>query len=229
MMATTHQQRVTVPSEALPTDGLSRLVRAGAWAAIASGLALAVSLLLDWLVVPHERLGPEAFLTSSYLVSSGLRLLAFVLLPWALLGIYGRQSRSAGTFGLWAFAVGFLGATLTVGDIWAEVFVWPTLAQVAPSIMSGSVTDMSSYLVAGLNVSFPLFGLGMILFGVTTFRASVYPRWASVLLIVSIPVTMFLDPTPGSFQESIGQILLGIAVAALGWHALRRATSSTSP
>jgi hypothetical protein len=228
-MATTPQQRVMVPSEALPTDGLSRFVRAGAWAAIASGLALAVSLLLDWLVVPHERLGPEAFVTSSYLVSSGLRLLTFVLLPWALLGIYGRQSRPAGTFGLWAFAVAFLGATLTVGDIWAEVFVWPTLAQVAPSMMSGSVTDMSSYLVVGLNVSFPLFGLGMILFGVATFRAGVYPRWASLLLIISIPVTMFLDPTPGSFQESIGQIMLGIAVAALGWHALRRATSSTSP
>ena len=32
-------------------------------------------------------------------------------------------------------------------------------------------------------------------------------------------MTIFLDPTPGSFQESIGQILLGIAVAALGWHA----------
>jgi hypothetical protein len=48
-----------------------------------------------------------------------------------------------------------------------------------------------------------------------------------VLLIVSIPVTMFLDPTAGTFQESIGQILLGIAVAALGWHALRMTPSST--
>src|SRR3712207_9271258 len=104
---------------------------------------------------------------------------------------------------------------------WAEVFVWPTLAQVAPNTMSGSIMDTPSYLVAGLNVSFPLFGLGLILFGVATFRAGVYPRWAAVLLIVSIPVTMFLDPTPGTFQESIGQILLGISVAALGWHALR--------
>jgi hypothetical protein len=50
----------------------------------------------------------------------------------------------------------------------------------------------------------------------------------AVLLIVSIPVTMFLDPTAGTFQESIGQILLGIAVAALGFYALRRAPSSTS-
>jgi hypothetical protein len=217
-----------VPSEALPSDGLSRFIGAGAWAAIVSGLALMASLLMEWLVVPHERLGPEALLTSSYLVSSGLRLLGIILLLWALIGIYGRQSRAAGTFGLWAFVVAFFGTALSAGNTWAEVFVWPTLAQVAPNMMSGSVTEASSYLSAGLTLSFPLFGVGLILFGVATLRAGVYPRWASVLLIISIPVTMFLDPTPGSFQESIGQILLGIAVAALGWYALRIAPSNTS-
>jgi hypothetical protein len=158
-------------------------------------------------------------------VSSGLRLLSIVLLLWGLLGIYGRQSRAAGTFGLWAFVVAFLGTALTVGNVWAEVFVWPTLAQVAPNTISRTITSISSYLVAGLNLSFPLFGIGLILFGAATFWAGVYPRWASALLIVSIPVTIFLDPTPGSFQESIGQILLGTAGAALGWYALRTPTS----
>jgi len=215
IMTTTQQQTIKVPSEALPFDGLTRFIGWGAWAAMASGLAMIVLLFLEWLVVPHERLGPEAFLTSSYSVSSGLRLLSIVLLVWGLIGIYGRQSRVAGTFGLWAFVVVFLGTALTVGNTWAEVFVWPTLAQVAPNTMSGTITGISPYLVAGLNVSFPLFGIGLILLGVATFRAGVYPRWASVLLIISIPVTMFLDPTPGSFQESIGQIMLGIAVAAL--------------
>ena len=208
-MTTTHQQGIKGPSEARSSEGLARFIGWGAWAAIASGLAMVVSLLLEWLVVPHEQLGPEAFLTNAYLVSSGLRLLSIVLLLWGLIGIYGRQSRVAGTFGLWAFVVAFLGTALTVGNVWAEVFVWPTLAQVA----------------AGLNVSFPLFGIGLILFGAATFWAGVYPRWASVLLIISIPVTIFLDPTPGSFQESIGQILLGTAVAALGWYALRTPTS----
>jgi hypothetical protein len=225
---TTQQQSIKVPSEAQPSDGMTRFIGAGTWSAIASGLAMVVSLLMEWLVVPHERLGPEAFLTSFYSVSSGLRLLSIVLLPWALIGIYERQSRSAGTFGLWAFVVAFLGTVLTVGNVWAEVFVWPTLTQIGPSMMSGSITETSSYLVAGLNVSFPLFGLGLILFGAATFRAGVYPQWASVLLIVSIPVTMFLDPTPGSFQESIGQILLGIAVASLGWYTLRQAPTISS-
>jgi hypothetical protein len=204
------------------SDGLSRFVRMGAWAAIVSGLALVVSLLMEWLVVPHERLGSEAVLTSSYQVSSGLRLLGIVLLLWALIGIYGRQSRAAGTFGLWAFVVVFLGAALVAGNTWAEVFVWPTLAQVAPGMVPGGfTTEASSYMAAGLTLSFPLFGIGMILFGVATFRAGVYPRWAAVLLIIGIPVTMFLDPTAGTFQESIGQMLWGIAVAALGWYALR--------
>src|SRR5215207_4900832 len=213
------QQRIKTRSEALPSDGLSRFVRMGAWAAIVSGLALVISMLLHWLVVPYERLGQtEAYFTSSYTVASGLSLLSIVLLVWGLIGIYGPQSRAAGTFGLWAFVAVFLGAALSVGNTWAEVFVWPTFAQVAPGMVSGGfTTEASSYMAAGLTLSFPLFGLGLILFGVATFMARIYPRRIAILLIVSIPVTMFLDPTAGTFQESIGQILLGIAVASLGF------------
>ena len=226
---TTQQRRTKAPSEALPSDGLSRFIRAGAWAAIVSGLALVASLLLEWLVVPFEQLGEtEAYLTGSYFLSSGLRLLSTVLLGWALIGIYERQSRAAGTLGLWSFVVAFLGTTLLAGNNWAEVFVWPTLAQVAPNILSGQATEAPVYLMMGIALSGPIFFIGMILFGAATLRAGVYPRWAAVLLIVSIPLTMFLDPTQGTFQESIGQILFGIAVAALGFYALRRAPSNTS-
>src|SRR5918994_7977817 len=193
----TQQQRIEVPSEALPSDGLSRFVRAGAWAAMVSGLALVISLFMEWLVVPYERLGhTEAYFTSAYHVASGLRLLSIVLLLWALVGIYGPQSRAAGTFGLWAFVAVFLGTALIVANTWAEVFVYPTLAQVAPNVWSGPITDVSPYLSLGLTLSFPLFGIGLILFGVATIRAGLYPRWAAVVLIISIPVTMFLDPTP---------------------------------
>src|SRR3712207_3540600 len=142
---------------ALPSDGLSRFVRAGAWAAMASGLALIVSMLLAWLVVPYERLGQtEAYLTSSYSVSSGLRLLGFVLLVWGLIGIYGPQSRAAGTFGLWTFVAVFLCTALAVGNVWAEVFVYPTLAQVAPDMLSGAGfgTEAAAYMARGLTLSY---------------------------------------------------------------------------
>ena len=230
-MTTLQQQGREAFSEVLPLDGLSRFVRAGAWAAMASGLALIVSMLLAWLVVPYERLGlTEAYLTSSYSVSSGLRLLAFVLLVWGLIGIYAPQSRAAGTFGLWTFVVLFLGTALAVGNVWAEVFVYPTLAQVAPDMLSGAGfgTEAAAYMARGLALSYPLFFLGLILFAAATFWARVYPRWIALLLIISVPVTMFLDPTAGTFQESIGPALWGIAVAAYGFYALRRAPSTTS-
>ena len=225
------QQRIKTPSEALPADGMSRFVRAGAWAAMVGGLALVVSVALAWLVVPYERLGQtEAYLTTSYSVSSGLRLLGFVLLVWGLMGIYRPQSRAAGTFGLWTFVFVFLATALAAGNVWAEVFVYPTLAQVAPDMLSGGfTTEASSYMSVGQTLSYPLFFLGLILFGAATFWARVYPRWIALLLIISVPVTMFLDPTAGTFQESIGPALWGFAFAAYGFYAiLRRGTSTTT-
>jgi hypothetical protein len=196
-----------------------------------SGVALVVSMLLAWLVVPYERLGQtEAYLTTSYSVSSGLRLLGLVLLAWALIGIYTPQARAAGTFGLWTFVFVFLGAALAAGNTWAEVFVYPALAQIAPDMLAGAGFETEAvYMSTGLSMSYPLFFLGLILFGAATFWARVYPRWIALLLVVSVPVTMFLDPTAGTFQESIGPALWGFAVAAYGFYASRRAPSTTSP
>lgn len=224
---TTHQERTMYSA-----DGLTRFIGAGAWAAIGSGLALAASLLLEWLFLPYEQLGQtETLLTSSYLLSAGLRLLSNLLLVWALIGLYGRQSRAAGTFGLWAFVVAFLGTALQAGETWAEVFVYPTLGQAAPGLWSGQATEASSYVTSGIFLTGVFLGLGWILFGASMFSVRVYPRWAAVLLIVSIPVTIFLggqNQESGTFVEAIGQIMFGIAVAALGFYALRTAPSSTS-
>jgi hypothetical protein len=173
----------------------------------------------------------DAYLTTSYSVSSGLRLLGLVFLLWGLIGIYGPQSRAAGSFGLWTFVFVFLGTALAAGNVWAEVFVWPTLAQIAPGMLSGAGfgTEAAMYISVGINLSYPLFFLGLVLFAAATFRAGVYPRWIAVLLVVSVPVTMFLDPTAGTFQESIGPALWGFAVAAYGFYAfLRRGPSTTS-
>jgi hypothetical protein len=227
----TQQQGVKMTSQALGSDGMSRFVRMGAWAAMVSGVAVVVSMMLAWLVVPYERLGQtDAYLTISYSVSSGLRLLSLVLLVWGLIGIYGPQSRAAGNFGLWTFVFAFLGTALAAGNVWAEVFVYPTLAQIAPGMLSGAGfgTEAALYIGVGLNLSYPLWFLGLILFAAATFWAGVYPRWIALLLIVSVPVTMFLDPTAGTFQESIGPALWGFAVAAYGFYALRRRPSTIS-
>ena len=153
-----------------------------------------------------------------------------ILFLWGLIGIYGPQSRAAGTFGLWTFVFVFPCTALAVGNVWAEVFVYPTLAQIAPGMLSGAGfgTEAALYIAVGITLSYPLFFLGLILFAAATFWARIYPRWIAVLLVVSVPVTMFLDPTAGTFQESVGQMLWGFAFAAYGFYALRREPSTTS-
>jgi hypothetical protein len=202
-------------------DRLSTFIAAGAWAAIVGGAALVISLLLDWLIVPYEKLGDaSAYLTASYLAAAGLRLLSTVLFFWALLALYNRQSIATGTLGLWGFVVAFFGTALFAGSVWAEVFVYPTLARVAPTVFTGQSPEASS-LIIGKNLSAYLFAIGIVLFGLATFKAGIYPRWASALLVVSIPATIFLPNTEGTFSESIGQIMFGSAFMILGWHALK--------
>ena len=202
-------------------DRLSAFIAAGAWASIVGGAALVISFLLEWLVVPYEKLGVAAAdLTASYLVASSLRLLSTVLFLWALLALYNRQSIATGTLGLWGFVVAFFGTALFAGSVWAEVFVYPTLARVAPTVFTGQSAEASS-LIIGKNLSAYLFAIGIVLFGLATLKAGVYPRWASALLVVSIPATIFLPNTEGTFSESIGQIMFGSAYMILGWHALR--------
>jgi hypothetical protein len=207
------------------SDRLSAFIAAGAWAAIVGGAALIISLLLDWLVVPWEKLGAGAYLTASYLVSSGLRLLSTVLVLWALLALYNWQSNAAGTFGLWSFVVAFFSTVLFVGYAWAEVFVWPVLAGIAPRVFTGQSAEALSLVVAK-NLTNYLFGIGIVLFGLATLKAGVYPRWAAGLLVVSIPATIFLPNTEGTFSESIGQIMFGSAFMILGRHTLRVAYRS---
>jgi hypothetical protein len=129
-------------------DRLSTFIAAGAWAAIVGGPALVISLLLDWLVVPYEKLGDAAaYLTASYLASAGLRLLSTVLFLWALLALYNRQSIATGTLGLWGFVVAFFGTALFAGSVWAEVFVYPTSARVAPTVFTGQSAEASSLII----------------------------------------------------------------------------------
>ena len=70
----------------------------------------------------------------------------------------------------------FLGTALAVGNAWAEVFVYPTLAQVAPDMLSGAgfATEASAYMSAGLSLYYPLFYLGLVLFGAATLFGRAY-------------------------------------------------------
>ena len=136
-----------------------------------------------------------------------LKLFAFVLLLLGLVGLYARQSVEAGTLGLIGFLVAFLGTTLVAGDWWYEGLVVPWLADVAPQVVEGGAAG--SVLAGGIT-GFSLFALGWVLFGIASFRARVFPRWAAIVVIVRGVL---------GFQAGFPpfQIVLGLGIGWMGY------------
>ncbi|GAA2893100.1 hypothetical protein GCM10010517_57630 [Streptosporangium fragile] len=111
---------------------------------------------------------------------------ALILIPWTLyaiviVGVHQAQRERTGGFAVIGLVLTLAGmATSAVGNV---------------GVLLGSQAMVA--------VSFPigpgLFSLGMLLFGIATFRAGILPRYAGVMLVLAQPLT------------------IGIGVA-LSWH-----------
>lgn len=127
-------------------------------------------------------------------------LITFVGALFLLLGLpamYAHQARQAGKLGLIGFVMTFLGcAALEVGSAVLPESQW---AQIG----------------TGFTIAFALgmvgFNLGLIVYGIATLRARVFPRWAALLIIVGVPAIFLgnLSPLIGAKPEVL--IFLGLA------------------
>ena len=180
----------------------SRLIKLSGAAAVASGALFVIGELL-YLVVG---LSPSAqdLSGASYAVQSGMFLLAYALLPGALVGFYAARSGGLGPMGSWGFLAAFFGAVLVVGFAWTGAFVLPVLALEAPQLLDKQPASV----LVGEVFSFGLLTLGCVAFGLAAMRSHVLPRVAALLLMVGAVLGFF--PLPFS------TVLFGVAVAWMG-------------
>ncbi|MCA1719442.1 MAG: hypothetical protein LC781_22335 [Actinobacteria bacterium] len=149
----------------------SSLIRWSGLAAVLAGVVLILVELMELFAIDLENLGTQAA-TGTFAFWAGLTLLSMVLLSLGLVGIYSHQLEAAGVLGLAGFLVAFFGTALTVGASWALLFIVP----LAPAVLG----------TPWFELSFLLFALGWVLFGVAILRARVFPRAAGVLVPSSL-------------------------------------------
>jgi hypothetical protein len=185
----------------------SNLIRWSGLANVAGGVLLVVS---DFLELPLLGYGlGAAAITDTYALVNMMVLIGTVLLLMGLVGLYVGQSEPAGVLGLVGFLVSFIGNTLVAGAVWQATFVVPVLAQAIPEFLSA---EPAGRLAMGYSLSYALAGIGVILFGMATFRARVYPRAAAVLLMIGVVPVAAWNFLPLPMPDTI----LGTAVAWLG-------------
>ncbi len=155
----------------------SDLIRWGGIAAMVAGALVIVLVLLSEVL-------PEGFFFVFILV--------FLLLVVALLGLHARQAGRSGRLGRIAFVVAMIGA--------GALLVLFAVVGVAQAIF-GFNPDESAAVGVLLLVIFIAFIVGIVLFGIATFRAAVLPRWAAVLFAFGLPAGLVIDLLTGAFFE----------------------------
>jgi hypothetical protein len=181
----------------------SDLIRWSGLAAMVAGALLVVGDLLNLTVLFSPEPFSEEAQTGSYIFRQALYLLGVMLLLVGLVGLYARQSQAAGALGLVGFLVAFAGTVLVAGFVWASIFIAPAVATEAPEFLDAGPPP-------GLFLALITCALGWLLFGIAALRARVYPRRATILLIVG--AVIFVLPLP------LTAIVLSVAVAWLGFH-----------
>jgi len=178
--------------------------------AIVAGTLVIVTRVVTMLTVPAE-IEPltDYVLTTTHAVNSILSIAAFALLAVALVAVYDLEAHEAGGLGALGLAAAIVGTVFMAGDWWYEAFAVPRLAEVAPDAIEVFV---GGRLLAGGLLSFVLFGIGWVLFGIASQRAHVFPGAASIGILIG----GLLSGVPIGLAYLSGGVILGFAFVALG-------------
>ena len=138
-----------------------------------------------------------------------LMLLSSIALLLSLPAMYARQANAAGWLGLVGHGLLQAGIVLLV-VLAATPLLYPSLKPVPG--------ENAVSFVLGIALT-----LGLLLTGIATVRADVYPRWAGILLLAAMAgfffdffVAEFLPPITGQIGSAVFGILLALALAWMG-------------
>jgi hypothetical protein len=163
--------------------------------------------------------------TTAWAIITPLKTVMCLFFLVGLTGLYARQVEKAGWLGLAGYLLFSLSWAVNLVYIFAEAFILPPLASVAPKfvqdflfgVITGGTTESN---LGVLPIIFALNGLlyllGGLLFGIGTIRAGILSRSAAGLLAIAAALTPLAALFPHEIQRYAG-IPVGVAVAWLGY------------
>lgn len=193
-----------------------------------SGLAMILGFLIFVVSAPLTAVATGMSLYSHplYLPARVGQIVGGALLLSGLPGLYLRQAGKVGKFGLVSFGLTFLGLAAhwnlmpTLAFVYARLAARPeTQALVA---QEGALEDqLGQVFMAYYAVSVLAAYLGIILLGIATLRARVFPRGAAVCLIIGIPATFIMLASgfaqQGPIQQAIASAFFWLGFAWCGY------------
>lgn len=138
-----------------------------------------------------------------------------IALLLALVAVYAVQASRLGRTGQIGFVLAFVGNVFAISSMMASLVVQAKLGQrgLEHFIQSGSVVPQ----MAALSVLSVLFFLGVVLFGIATARAGVFPTYAGRLVAAGAVLAVAGALPDLTAVEAAGTIMLAAGFGWMGW------------
>jgi hypothetical protein len=162
--------------------------------------------------------------TNAFIIITSFKTVMSIFGLLGIAGLYARQAEKAGWLGLAGYLLLTIFYAVQMCFSFAEPLILPLLVPVAPAFVE-SVMGMSSGAGGPMNLGafevvfrvLPvLYLLGLLLFGIATFRARILSRWAAVLLASSGPIAIIMSMLPHQIAR-LAAVPMGIALIWLGF------------
>ena len=163
--------------------------------------------------------------TSLFITITSFKTVMCLFGLFGIAGLYARQVEETGWLGLAGYLLLTIFYAVQMCFAFAEPLILPLLTTVAPTFVE-SVMGMSSGAGGPMNLGtfatiyslLPLvYLLGLLVFGIATFRAGILPRLAAGLLAISGPLAFVMVLLLPHQFERFAAVPMGIALAWLGY------------
>jgi len=143
--------------------------------------------------------------------------LVAILTPFVLMGLFAHQRHQLGMAGAIGLLLSVAGMLMYLGFQFDLAFVWPVLAQEVPGLLDfdGPMFRAPSFAFVHFWMG-PVTTVGVLVFGIATYRARVFPRWSAVLLIIGMILTQGML-FPPLILRLIGSLPAALALIAMGY------------
>lgn len=228
----TDQRSVMKASETKPTA--SSVIR---WAGIS---AMAAGLIFAGIQPIHPADVISSVNTNFWAVITSLKTAMSVFGLLGIAGLYARQVKKMGWLGFAGFLLLMTFYAVQMTYSFAEAFILPLLTTVAPvfvrsTLEMGASAPMEMNLGAFATV-YKLISLvyllGLLTFGIATYRARILSRWAAAILALAGPLALVMVAVLPHQLERLAAMPMGIALAWLGyslWSERRAPASEAVP
>ena len=139
-----------------------------------------------------------------------LELFVNILGLGVLTALYLRQRAASGVSGWIGYVTQFFGMTLVIGFLFTQAFVLSGLDESQKAALLAGPTGIVT--VIGLAIT----TVGAIVFGITSLRAGVFPKWAAFLLMIGF-VMAPIGAATTQILKLIGELILSAGLIGLSY------------